>query len=86
MKRQTYIIAALWISVLSFTAADKLMTVSYSLDVWQQKLNIIEAAKTTLKNSNAPANVVMPLTDSLTKFQMEIANQVRVQMDTTKKK
>ena len=82
-----YILTVLAFIALSFSTSEtKLLTVRYSVEDWQSKVNMLEYTKNVLKQSNSPANVVLPLTDSLTKFQNEIISQVRVQIDTTKKK
>lgn len=91
MKKSIKFFAAFGILILLLSLTDsppieKKYEVSFTVGEWQTKLNIIEYSKEVLKKSSAPANVVLPLIDSLTKFQTDLVAQLKPQLDTTKKK
>lgn len=72
--------------LLAFTP-EKKYSVNLSVNQWQQDINIIEYTKGVLKGSDAPAKIILPLIDSLTKIQNEFVTQLKVQIaDSTKKK
>ena len=79
------IIAVLGIALLTLPP-EKKYSVSLSFPAWSDRYQMIEFTKNVLKSSDAPAKIVLPLLDSLSKFQNEINDQIRVQVDTTKKK
>lgn len=74
--------------LVGFTANEEqqLLTVKYTVNDWQNKVNMIEYTKNVLKQSNVPANVVLPLVDSLTKFENELIGQIQVQLPKEQKK
>lgn len=85
--RKTLIITAF--ALMAFKANDeKKLTVAYSVNDWQKKVDLIEITKNALKNSNLPVNAVLPLCDSLSKFESELVTQLQPQVkaDTIKKK
>lgn len=63
--------------------SDKKYTVSLSVNDWQQKINVIEAAKNLIKNSDAPVKIALPAIDSLTKMQNEFISQLSPQLSDT---
>jgi hypothetical protein len=72
---------------------EKKYKVEQSIDWWQHTLNIIEATKAQLKQSDLPSKQVVFLSDSLlAPIQLEITKQVQAQLneeikkDTTKPK
>jgi hypothetical protein len=60
--------------------AESKYTVTLSLADWQAKINILEYAKTAIRNSNIPTNVGIPLMDSLTVVQNDLSVQIREQL------
>lgn len=62
------------------TTADKKYSVTYTLPEWQKQFDVIEYAKVALKSSNVPANVVLPLVDSLSSIQVGLATQLTPQV------
>lgn len=89
MKKEVrfYSVFALLVAVviMSFTVMNTEVkpAVKFTVPEWQTKIDIIGAAKQVLQQSNAPANVVLPLSDSLTKFQQELIQQIRPQIPAT---
>lgn len=62
--------------------------VEYTVPKWESKIQLLEAAKNIIKQSDIAAKVALPLSDSLTAFENEIIEQVKIQMpkDTIHKK
>lgn len=81
------LITALSIIILLSFAAEKTYTVTYTVNEWQSKLQLLEYTKNAIKQSDLPTKISLPLMDSLTLFQNQITQQVSRQLqDTTKKK
>ena len=60
----------------------KKYNVSQTIDWWQHTLNVMEAAKTQLKQSDLPSKNVVYLTDSLlAPIQMEMTKQIQDQLN-----
>lgn len=67
--------------------AKKLYHVSQSIEWWSHSLNVIEAAKTQLKQSDLPSNKVVYLCDSLlAPIQYEMTRQIQDQLNAEQKK
>jgi hypothetical protein len=61
---------------------EKKYKVEQSIDWWQHTLNVLEAAKTQLKQSDLPSKQVVFLSDSLlSPIQFEITKQVQDQLN-----
>ncbi len=66
---------------------DKKYKVVQSIEWWSHALNVLEAAKTQLKQSDLPSKNVMFMTDSLlAPIQIEITKQVQDQLNAELKK
>lgn len=60
--------------------------VEQSIEWWSHALNVLEAAKTQLKQSDLPSKNVMYMADSLmAPIQMEITKQVQDQLNAERK-
>lgn len=75
-------IVLLLIGAMSF-APEKSYKVELSLNEWQKGVSYLEYTKNFLKQSNLPANQVIPLTDSLSYLENEIITQLKVQLADT---
>jgi hypothetical protein len=65
----------------------KTYTVTESIDWWQHTLNVMEAAKAQLKQSDLPSKNVVFLTDSLlVPIQMEMTKQIQAQLNAEQNK
>lgn len=65
----------------------KTYRVEQTIDWWQHTLNVMEAAKAQLKQSDLPSKNVVYLTDSLlTPVQMEMTKQIQAQLNAEQKK
>ena len=89
MKPILFILAATLI--LAAFSEEKKFKVELSQGEWEARYSWLETTKTLLKKSDLPSKDVVFVCDSLiSKFQAELANQLRPQFlsaaDTTKKK
>jgi hypothetical protein len=74
-------LALFLITALSFsTNEEKSFSVKFTVNDWQSKINMLAYTKAVLRNSSLPANVALPLCDSLDKFQSEIIAQIQGQL------
>lgn len=79
MKKALF--ALVLVTAFSFTTnEEKSFSVKFTVNDWQSKLNLLEYTKNVLKNSSIPANVALPLSDSISKFQNEIVAQIQPQL------
>lgn len=89
---KNWLFAALVIGFMSLMAfqthqTKKTYHVDQTIDWWQHTLNVMEAAKTQLKQSDLPSKNVVYLTDSLfTPIQMEMTKQIQAQLNAEQKK
>lgn len=68
-------------------SAEKKYTVTQSIEWWSHALNVLEAAKTQLKQSDLPSKNVVYMADSLmAPIQMEITKQVQDQLNAERAK
>lgn len=87
-----FLIAIVIVGVMAFqskpSTSEKQYHVTFTPDEWQMRLQFLDNAKQIMSKSTLPANVVSQWSDSLTKFETEIAAQVQKQMaaDTLHKK
>lgn len=91
MKKFIFLLPAVFTIIASFTPhtpAEQKYKMENTAARWQSTLQLIEYTKNVIKNSDVPAKIALPLSDSLTAFQNDIVAQVQPQMpkDTTKKK
>src|SRR5688572_30674218 len=90
MKNYAFLIMVLgFIGLVAFQEhqAKKTYRVDQSLEWWQHTLNVLEAAKTQLKQSDLPSKSVVFMTDSLfTPIQMEMTKQIQAQLSAEKLK
>lgn len=70
------------------TNETKLLTVSYSVEKWQQKIDFLNVVKNAFVSSDLPSREVKRLNDSITSMQNEMIAQLQIQIrpDSTKKK
>ena len=88
----TLVMGIVIVAVMAFQSksatSEKQYHVTFTPDEWQMRLQFLDNAKQIMSKSTLPANVVSQWSDSLTKFEAEIAAQVQKQMsaDTLHKK
>ena len=74
-----------WMAKAQQKPPEKKYNVSQTIDWWQHTLNVMEAAKTQLKQSDLPSKNVVYLTDSLlAPIQMEMTKQIQDQLNAEK--
>lgn len=65
---------------------EKKYKVEQSIEWWSHALNVLEASKTQLKQSDLPSKQVVYLTDSLlTPIQIEMTKQIQDQLNAERK-
>lgn len=81
-KMKKLFFAAAMIIAFAFTTQPetKKLPVTFTIDEWQSKVNILEYAKAVIKESSVPINVAAPLIDSLTSLQNSLFVQLRPQL------
>jgi Na+-transporting methylmalonyl-CoA/oxaloacetate decarboxylase gamma subunit len=71
-----------WMAKAQQKTPEKKYEVKQTIDWWQHTLNVMEAAKTQLKQSDLPSKNVVYLTDSLlAPIQMEMTKQIQDQLN-----